>query len=99
MVHVCGNENLVEIWAGKFKNLFTSSNPNSSHLLAQALADLEVLVKDLASLSFSATTVSAALNKLKHGKAEGRSVTSDRLIFAPQCFAQELAPVFTCLHC
>ena len=84
MVHVCGNENLVELWAGKFKNLFTSSNPNSLHLLAQALADLEVPVEDLASLSFSAATVSVALNKLKHYKAEGGSMTSDHLIFAPR---------------
>ena len=30
---VCSNENLVELWAGKFKNL---SNPNASRLLAQA---------------------------------------------------------------
>jgi len=94
---VCGNENLVELWAGKFKNLFTSSNPNSSHMLTQALANLEVPVEDLASLSFSAATVSAALNKLKHGKAEGGSMTSDHLIFAPQYFAEVLAPVFTCL--
>jgi len=50
---VCGNENLVELWAGKFKNLFTSSNPNSSHMLTQALANLEVPVEDLASLSLS----------------------------------------------
>ena len=34
---VSGNENQVELWAGKFKNPFTSSNPNSSHLLAQTL--------------------------------------------------------------
>jgi len=40
-------------------------------MLTQALANLEVPVEDLASLSFSAATVSAALNKLKHGKAEG----------------------------
>jgi len=60
-----------DCWAGKFKSLFTSSNPNSSHMLTQALANLEVPVEDLASLSFSAATVSAALNKLKHGKAEG----------------------------
>ena len=57
---VSGNENLVEHWASNFKNLFTSSNPNSSHMLAQALADLEVSVEDLASLSFSAATVSTA---------------------------------------
>ena len=46
---VCGNENLVELWAGKFKNLFTFSNPNSLHLLAQALVDLEVSVEDMTS--------------------------------------------------
>ena len=93
---VCGNENLVELWAGKF-NLFISSDPNSSHLLAQALVDLEVPVEDLASLSFSAATVSAALNKLKHGKAGGEYMTSDHLIFAPQCFAEVFVPIFTCL--
>ena len=94
---VCGNENLVEHWADKFKNLFTSSNPNSSNLLAQALADLEVSVEDMGSLSFSADSVCAALKKLKHGKSEGGSLTSDHLIFAPRCFAEVLAPVFTCL--
>ena len=73
---VSGNENLVELWASNFKNLFTSSNPNSSHMLAQALADLEVPAEDLASLSFSAATVSTAWNKLKHGKAEGGCMTS-----------------------
>ena len=46
---VCGNENLVELWAGKFKNLLTFSNPNSSRLLAQALVDLEVSVEDMTS--------------------------------------------------
>ena len=66
-------------------------------MLAQALADLEVPAKDLASLSFSAATVSTALNKLKHGKAEGGCMTSDHLISAPQCFAEVLAPVFNCL--
>ena len=94
---VSGNENLVEHWASNFKNLFTSSNPNSSHMLAQALADLEVPAEDLASLSFSAATVSAAWNKLKHGKAEGGCMTSDHLISAPRCFAEVLAPVFNCL--
>ena len=94
---VCGNENLVELWDGKFKNLFTSSNPDSSHLLAQALVDLEVSVEDLASLSFSADSVFAALNTLKHGKSEGGSLTSYHLNFAPRCFAEVLAPVSTCL--
>ena len=51
----------------------------------------------MASLSFSADSVSAALNKLKHGKSEGGSLTSDHLIFAPHCFAEVLAPVFSCL--
>ena len=66
-------------------------------LLAQALVDLEVSVEDMASLSFSADSVSAALNKLKHSKSEGGSLMSDNLIFAPCCFAEVLAPVFTCL--
>ena len=60
MVSLAMHENLVELWASKFKNLFTTSNPNSSHMLAQALADLEVPAEDLASLSFSAATVSTA---------------------------------------
>ena len=66
-------------------------------MLVQALGDLEVSVEDMASLSFSADSVSAALNKLKYGKSEGGSLTSDHLIFAPCCFAEVLAPVFTCL--
>ena len=94
---VCCNDNLVELWAGIFKNLFTSSNPNTLRLLAQALVDLEVSVEDMASLSFSADSVSAALNKLKHSKSEGGSLMSDNLIFAPCCFAEVLAPGFTCL--
>ena len=94
---VCGNENLVVLCAGKFNNLFISSNPNISRLLAQPLVDLEVSVEDVASLSFSADSVSAALNRLKHGKSEGGSLTSDHLIFAPRCFADVLALVFTCL--
>ena len=88
---VCGNVNLVELWAGKIKNLYISSNPNSLHLLAQALVDLEVSVEDVAS-SFSAYSVFAVLNKLKHGKSERGSLMSDHLIFAPCCFAEVLAP-------
>ena len=65
---------VVELGAGEFKNLFTSSNPTYSHLLVQALGDLEVSVEDMASLSFSDDSVSAVLNKLKHGKSEGGSL-------------------------
>ena len=59
---VCGNENLVKLWADKLQEPVTFSNPNASRLLAQALVDLEVSVEDMA----SADSVSAALNKLKH---------------------------------
>ena len=57
---VCGNENLGELWADKFKSLYTSSNPNVSRLLAQALVDLEVSLRT-APLSNSQLTRSLLL--------------------------------------
>ena len=39
----------------------------------------------------------AAVRKLKRGKSEGGSMSSDHLIFAPSSFFRVLAPVFTAL--
>ena len=57
---------VMRIWLSSGLESVYISSPKSSHLLAQALVDLEVSVEDMN--SFSADSVSAALNKLKHGK-------------------------------
>ena len=46
-------------------------------MLYSYINKLHFSVEDLASLSISADSVSAALNKLKHGKSEGGSLSSD----------------------
>ena len=88
---------IVELWAGKFKNLFTSSNPNSSHLLAQALVDLEVSVEDLASLS-SQLTLSLLLWISWSMVSQKESPWYLTTCFCSySCFEEVHAPVFTCL--
>ena len=93
----CGDGNLVELWATKFKDLLTSSECNSSDKLAQVLAELDISSEDLLSLSIPVASVLTAVKRLKHGKSEGGSLTSDHLIFAPYSLAEVLAPIFTCL--
>ena len=94
---ISDDENIVELLSSKFKGTLSSPDPAHPLQLANTLNSLDVSPKDLESLVISEDVVLAAVRKLKRGKSEGGSMSSDHLIFAPPSFFTVLAPVFTAL--
>ena len=97
---ITDDENLVKLWSSKFKSVLSSPDPVRALQLANTLY---VSSKDLESLVISEDVVLAAVGKLKCGKSEGGSLSSDHLMFAPSefllLFSQLCYVTVTCLLC
>ena len=82
------------VWASKFRDLFTSTDPHAPEHLAEKLSAVDITSYDLEVLEISPGTVLDSIKKLK---SDGGDLLSDHLIFSPSSFAALLAPTITSL--
>ena len=94
---VLGDDRIVELWAPKFRDLFTSTDPHAHKHLAEKLSVLDITAHDLETLEIFSGAVMDSIKKLKRGKVDGGDLLSDHLIFSPCSFVVLLAPIITSL--
>ena len=80
----------------KFKDLYNRCDPNKRAKVLEEV-NSSVTTQDLASLSVDIDTVLEAIDQLKPGKSDGKSLMSDHVLNAPPILASKLAELFTSL--
>ena len=61
---VLGDDRIVELWASKFRDLFTSTDPRAPEHLAEKLSALDITSYDLETLEISPGAVLDSIKKL-----------------------------------
>ena len=69
-VHL-GDDRIVELWASKFRDLFTSTDPHAPEHLTEKLSVLDITSYDLETLEISPGAVLDSIKKLKRDKSDG----------------------------
>ena len=94
---VSGDPHIAELWSVKFKDLYNCCDPNKRTKVLEEV-NSSVTTQDLASLSVDINTVLGAIDQLKPGKSDGKSLISDHVLNAPPILASKLAELFTLLR-
>ena len=74
---VHGGERIAKLWGLKFRGLFTSPDHDTLSHLAETLSLFKVDPDELQSLNITPEVVRNALSKVKRGKSDGDTLSSD----------------------
>ena len=66
---VHGDDRIAELWASKFRDLFTSTDPHAPEHLTEKLFVLDITSYDLEALEISPGAMLDSIKKLKRGRA------------------------------
>ena len=91
-----GDPKIAELWSVKIKDLYNRCDLNKRTKLLEEVKSF-ITTQDLVSLSVSIDTVLRAINQLKPGKSDGKSLMSDHVLYAPPILVSKLAELFTSL--